>query len=254
MRRYIPNFIFAVILGLILLFGILCVPHAVLASSPILKVMPLGDSITLGTGDGSAKVSDYDGYRCALKNALLRAGQQIDYVGSLTNGPTQCTGHDIQHEGHGGWTSTQLLGQVGGWVTTAQPDVVLLMIGTNDIKLRQWAGLNDRLGSIIDAIHTAKPGTLVIVSTIVQYNYNLDQPTIDAWNAYLAAVPIVAANHNAALAYNNNITKRVLVDGIHPSGCAYDHWMAYNWYAAMTQALPAPNEAGWVPQYPDKNC
>jgi len=241
---------FALSLTLIIV-GVLVAAGVANAATP-LRVMPLGDSITLGVGDGTA-TGLQDGYRCALKAKLRAAGQEIDYVGSQTSGPPQCPDGDIQHEGHSGWTTTQLLGQTATWVAAAQPDVVLLMIGTNDIKLRQWDGLTARLGQIIDLIHDTRPGTLVVVSTLVQYQTS-DQPTIDAWNAYRDAVPVVAAAHGARVAYNDNVTRAELADGIHPKGCAYDGKMAWSWYFAWTQTTAAPNGAGWPQLLPTKVC
>lgn len=243
---------YTALLAVLLILAGVTLDHGAAHAATPLRVMPLGDSITLGVGDGTAD-GVQDGYRCALKVKLAAAGQTIDYVGSQTSGPPQCPGHDVQHEGHSGWTTTQLLGQTAQWVAAADPDVVLLMIGTNDIKLRQWDGLTDRLGQLIDLIHTTRPGTIVIVSDIVQYQ-TTDQATINAWNAYRDAVPAVAATHDAHLAVNSTITTGMLADGIHPKQCAYDNAMTWDFYFAWLQTFDPPAGTAWPALLPTRGC
>src|SRR5947209_18768574 len=88
------------------------------------KVMPLGDSITYGTGDPG-------GYRIGLWQRLVAGGYKVDFVGSQSNGPASLGDHD--HEGHPGWRIDQLDANIVGWLNTYQPHTVLLHIGTNDI-------------------------------------------------------------------------------------------------------------------------
>ena len=62
------------------------------------RIMPLGDSITEGAGwDGG-------GYRAVLREKLVAAGYDVDYVGTATHNPgTLADSGDVQHDGHGGW-------------------------------------------------------------------------------------------------------------------------------------------------------
>ena len=90
--------------------------------------MPLGDSITRGKGDGNLSVG---GYRAFLEDQLAAGGYSFDFVGSLVEGPPSLA--DKDHEGHGGLRIDQIGAQVQAWLGAADPDVVLLMIGTNDI-------------------------------------------------------------------------------------------------------------------------
>lgn len=210
-------------------------PMPVPVASQTLRVMPLGDSITVGIGDGP---TDNDGYRCALRKRLTNAGFDIDYVGSQSNGPAACPAGDIQHEGHSGWKISDIQAQVTNWITTYQPDVILLMIGTNDIKQKyDMTNMGNRLSTLLDTIRTAKPDVVIIVSTIVQF-VTSDQSQIDAWNNYLAVLPNIASSHGAYVAFENQIIKSWLADGVHPKQCAYDGWMTFLWYYAWMQAFP----------------
>jgi lysophospholipase L1-like esterase len=94
--------------------------------------MPLGDSITQGfTGQNS--------YRRLLWFDLKNAGYNVDFVGSIrwtTQGITPPTpDFDLDNEGHGGWTSQQILDNVSQFASENRPDVVLLHIGTNDLNM-----------------------------------------------------------------------------------------------------------------------
>lgn len=198
-----------------------------------IKVMPLGDSITLGIGDGTV---NNDGYRCALKIRLRNNNLPIDYVGSQSSGPANCV--DIQHEGHSGYTIAQLNSGVYNWVSIYQPDVIILMVGTNDIKLKlDMDHMADRLSTLLDTIQSAKPDAILVVSTIIQFK-TTDQSQIDGWNSYATQIPIVADEHGAFVAYNNGIIASSLPDGIHPSQCVYDNQMAMNMFFAMIQVYP----------------
>ncbi|OKO99203.1 hypothetical protein PENSUB_8590 [Penicillium subrubescens] len=65
----------------------------------LLRIMPLGASITLGYGS-----TDHNGYRKPLRQQLRYAGWQVNMIGSLRNG----TMHDNEHDGHFGYRIDQL--------------------------------------------------------------------------------------------------------------------------------------------------
>src|SRR5262249_13855023 len=118
--------------------------RASLATRPI-RVMPLGDSITYGVGSSSGS-----SYRADLWRRLVtQAGYNIDFVGSQRSGSLP----DTDNEGHSGWRIDQIAASVDGWLSTYQPDVVLLHIGTNDMNQNyQVDTAPQRLGALIDRI------------------------------------------------------------------------------------------------------
>ena len=69
-------------------------PRLAACDLPPLSIMPLGDSITYGTGVEG-------GYRLGLWNSLLQDDFQVDFVGSESDGPVNI---DPDHEGHPGKT------------------------------------------------------------------------------------------------------------------------------------------------------
>jgi lysophospholipase L1-like esterase len=92
------------------------VPDTTATPAPIpLRIMPLGDSITLGLTSRT-----FSGYRDDLCRRLTAAGLDVDLVGSVASG----TGPDIDHEGHPGWTIAQIAAMADAWLAAAAPDVV----------------------------------------------------------------------------------------------------------------------------------
>ena len=95
-------------------------------TSSTVKIMPLGDSITLGyPGD--------EGYRKNLYLDMINSGFNVDFVGSQKNG----VGFDNDHEGYVGYQANQIRDNVYGWLVNNPADVVLLHIGTNDVESGQ---------------------------------------------------------------------------------------------------------------------
>ena len=69
------------------------------AQTPPIRIMPLGDSITDGSGAAG-------GYRLPLYIALTNAGYNVDLVGTATDNSAPGLGTEVNHEGHGGWRIT----------------------------------------------------------------------------------------------------------------------------------------------------
>ena len=119
------------------------------ASPPPVSVYPLGDSITFGlSGPDTATPGGYRGY---VESDLSAARMQIAYQGTSTANPPVSTDQGaFRHDGHPGFRIDQVesdlhgydpsSGSDGGqWMTggsghsSIHPDVVVLLIGTNDI-------------------------------------------------------------------------------------------------------------------------
>lgn len=78
-------------------------------SAQAIRILPMGDSITFGSG-GTAGLG---GYRGPLYDLLVNAGHTIDYVGTSTGNSDLMV--DMDHEGHGGWRIDQLDANVASW-------------------------------------------------------------------------------------------------------------------------------------------
>jgi lysophospholipase L1-like esterase len=203
-----------------------------------LRVMPLGDSVTVGTGSPTRS-----SYRAALALRLQRGGLEINYVGSQSGG----RGADIAHEGHGGWTIDQLSYHLDGWLADARPDVVLLHAGTNNISQGQSAYATSRkLSAMIDQIRAARPGAYVFVARIIESRVprELAQDRI-----YNRLIPLLVARRHDPLI---RVVDQSTVGGLdlhdlhHPNDFGYAK-MAWNWYRAMARVFHTSGYTGRNP-------
>ena len=194
------------------------------------KIMPLGDSITDGYNIPG-------GYRIDLWTHLQNRGWDVDFVGSMSNGPPSLP--DKNHEGHSGWMISQIALQIDGWLSTYQPEYVLLLIGTNDV-LQNYDLPNapDRLSSLIDQITAGAPDAEVFVASITPLSGTTANQKVIAYNA---AIPGIVAEKVALgksvsfVDMYSALTVADLADGIHPNAAGYDK-MAQVW----NDAIPEP--------------
>lgn len=131
----------------------------------IAKIMPLGDSITYGKVND--KLENSGGYRTKLWDSFKANGLKVDFVGSESAGPNSLG--DKDHEGHPGKTIGWIDDRVNGWLKTSKPDIVLLMIGTNDTNPTKGKSVNQmskELSGLIDKITQQSPDTQLLVASI----------------------------------------------------------------------------------------
>ena len=208
-------------------------------------IMPLGDSITYGVdGNADTALTNNGGYRYPLWRGLMRMGTTADFVGSQSTGPT--TTPLVQNkslfpranEGHPGFRIDQISAQVAGWLTTYQPHVILLHIGTNDI-LQNYAVASapSRLSGLLDQIATADPGATIIVAQLIPLaNTALDQE-VQAYNAAIPGIVQQKVNLGEHVQYvdmHSAVAASLLPDGVHPSDTGYA-LMASVWLKALTE-------------------
>ncbi len=132
---------------------------------PLVRICPMGDSITAGTGETAS-------YRRPLWKSLLALGANVDFVGSMDDnntGPPPFDDYDWDNEGHGGYRADQLADRLPEWIVTyPTPDIVLLHIGTND--LLQGDKADDVLADIdrlLAVMRGKNPRVIVIMARII---------------------------------------------------------------------------------------
>src|SRR4029077_14628936 len=113
-------------------------------------------------------------------------------VGTQMNGPKTAQNRTFpqRHEGHGGYTiagggNGALAGSVTDTaISTYHPNIVLLMIGTNDINGNiNVASAPTRLGQLIDEIIPDAPNALVVVASIIPIRDDGSNQRIPNYNA-----------------------------------------------------------------------
>ncbi len=176
------------------------------AVEPPIRILPLGDSITYGSAEiplpGELEVQG--GYRDLLYSLLGGAGYNVDFIGTFEDSDNPEL-PDVDHQGWPGARVDQIDASIGGWLDELEePDVVLLLIGTNDFlqasRNETPAGVLAELDGLITQIATDRPYAKIIVSTLVLSEFVPAPPyeneDIEAkQQVYNAGIPALVAQH-----------------------------------------------------------
>ena len=211
-------------------------------------IMPLGDSITQGS-------TFQNSYRRALWNLLQINGASVNFVGSQTNnnaGPPPNPDFDLDNEGHWGLNADQILAQLPTWAAATRPEIVLLHVGTNDLKnLQTVESTIDEIGQIIDVLRGARSNVVILLAQIIPNNV-VDVTPLNV------AIATLAAQKNTAQSpvrlvdqYTGFDVTTDTTDGTHPND-AGEAKMASRWFDALQNVLnptPTPLPTGTVTPY-----
>jgi hypothetical protein len=244
---------------------------AVLAADPI-RIMVVGDSVSVGYTDNPKWTVPFEfGFRSGLYQRLTNSGMAVQFVGGSLepwNGgargtygvPTNTPTLDLRKLGqdhcaaYGGRKISYVSGNIASWLSTYSPDIVLLMIGVNDIHdaPSEPAATKQSLRKIITDITTIAPNTHLIVAQITPYGVNC--PGIVKYNKYIreVLVPSFAAQGkhvttvdqyaNLLVPGTTRIDGSLFANGLnHPNSSVYDR-MADTWFKGI-QALKLPSPA-----------
>ncbi len=208
----------------------------------------MGDSIT-------QSISSQQSYRYPFWQKLIDAAYPFDLVGSLDsnfNGnptwpPYQGQSFDRDHEGHAGLRADEFLTttptSLADWLNGYAPDVVLLHLGTNDI--RQYAGpetveqmVEETLGDLEDIIGVLRseyPHVVIVVAQILPSRNSAINDRINLFNAALPEKvglwttlqsPVVLVDQNSGF---DPAIGADSYDGIHPNASGEEK-MAQRWF------------------------
>jgi lysophospholipase L1-like esterase len=253
----------------------------------VLRIMPLGDSITAGYTDASWSAPFTFGYRGPLYTRLKNAGYGFQFVGASPEpwpgsgspwvGPPMISGPDLRavgqdlHRGYGGTVISHLLngqqaspgqpstnGGIVNWLNADNPDIVLLMIGINNISYFGNTGdpidTENQLQNLVQTIVATKPEVKVIVAQIAPYQNGQNTNSVSHYNDYIrnTMVPYFAAQGNHVTTVNqyaNFATTGGTVDAslyaaiAHPNVAGYDR-MAETWFQGIRAATaPEPSSS-----------
>ena len=220
--------------GLVLVGG-----DAAAAGPP--RIMPIGDSTTAGIGSKP----DDAAYRTSVETRMISAGRTFDFVGSGSKGPPEL--FDKDNEGHGGFRINDVDAGLAAWFAANPPDIVTLMIGTNDVRsgpVAELPSLPGRLAAVLDHIHTLRPQTHVIVASIPPQP-DLAPPLFaaeraPALTAYNNAIPGIVANRSAWASFADvfgALGPGDIADGSHPTAAGHVK-VAGVFYGALTPMVP----------------
>ncbi|KAL3421554.1 cellulose-binding protein [Phlyctema vagabunda] len=181
-----------------------------------LKIMPLGDSIT-----------EITCWRPIVWDNLAAAGltSRVQFVGSMTNNPQNCAaqtpGWDLHHEGHSGYLAIDIANNyLANWLAAAKPDVVMFMLGTNDVaqQARPTSEITAAYTKMVGLMRASNPNMKIIIDTLIALSFSQARITelnnaIPAWAQSLntTASPIYVVD------CSTGFTTAMLRDGVHPN-------------------------------------
>lgn len=208
------------------------------------RIMPLGDSITLGvTASNQPSDSQRVSYRKTLYDDLRARGYTFDFVGSQSNGSGAGLA-DGDHEGRAGWcddnapycsvsSGGNFADSITAILNNAPPDVILIHIGTNHFntsaagvntildRISAWAQSNHPVAVFLARIVPTRDGTLDVTT----FNNN-----VQAIAGNRAAVNVYMVDQQSALRGSdaNRADAALMADNLHPNQAGYDR-MAARW-------------------------
>ncbi|RYU73852.1 InlB B-repeat-containing protein, partial [Hymenobacter persicinus] len=205
------------------------------------KIMPFGASATQGD-------YNHNSYRRVLWQQLQAAGYSVDFVGSQRSnygGPPPNPDFDLDHESRWGALASDLRPMVQAWAASAQPDIVLIHVGSNDMfQNRSITGTRDEIGLIIDQFRLGRPGVKIVLAQLLPTLQNPGNSNITALNSLLPALvqqkntpesPVLLVDQNTG--FDPAVDT---YDGTHPTA-AGEAKMVSRWMPAVQTLLgPAP--------------
>lgn len=218
---------------------------AVLDCKSPIRIMPLGNSITRGSG-----TPFFTGYRQPLYINLRGAGYDVDFVGSERNGGGTALPFDLDNEGHSGQAAEWIADRVITFLNENPADIVLLHVGTNDLQNGDApeTAVNDTesILDLIDSWEDDNDEVIVVLARII--NRATVDPRTSEYNRLLAEmarariddgdrIVVVDMENSAGLQYQENGPD--WSDSIHPSYHGYQK-MAALWLDRMRSELDLP--------------
>jgi lysophospholipase L1-like esterase len=229
------------------MMGFVMHPQKAQAAAPIVKIMPLGDSITGSPGC----------WRALLWNNLQNTGYtNINFVGTLNNSTACGVPFDGDNEGHGGYLATNIANQnlLPGWLSATNPDIVMMHLGTNDV----WNNIAPTTilaaySTLVNQMRANNPNMKILVAQITPMNpsgcsacaqgvINLNA-VIPGWasSKSTAQSPIVVVNQWTG--YNDSTDT---IDGVHPNASG-NAKIAAKWYSPLTTQIKSVSGSGGGP-------
>jgi hypothetical protein len=211
----------------------------------IIRIMPLGDSITYDNHSGDTRPAGLrTGYRQPLWVSLVNAGYNVDFVGSRIAGENALPDFDPDNEGYPGWTDGDIADTVYDILVDNPADIILLHIGTNEVS-PDPAQVEAILNEIDRFENDYGQAVIVVLARIInratysadtaQFNDNVQQM---AENRMASGddIVIVDMEDSAGLIYALQ-PNGDMYDNLHPNADGYAK-MADEWFDALIDILP----------------
>jgi len=226
---------------------------------PLVNIMPLGDSLTKGgnykTGDNPDLVKSSSSYRSYLSKMLKDGGYNTKFVGSHDWAKDLIVDGNVMHSGYGGATVFSLRDRLVE-SKDANPDIILLMIGRNDMsdgtRPDDYVSFLDK--HLIAEIYKMFPDVHIFLASIpVVRNHDKEELLMNADTDYAPKIEEYVKQKKSAGAKIDFVDMRVSATGlaiedftaedfVHPQPAGYEK-IAKQWYASITGKITEIAEA-----------
>lgn len=201
------------------------------------RIMPIGDSITQAN-------HEHDSYRRPLWHELDRSGYQVDFVGSENSnfgGSPPHRDFDMDHEGHWGWRTDEILERIDDWARTYEPHVVLIHLGSNDVFQNQsTASTIEELEQLIDRLRVVNPKVKIAIAQIIPVDHSAKLNAIRSLNEMIEALGAIKNLEDSPVTIVDQFTgfdfEQDTYDGVHPNASGEEK-MARRWFSALDELL-----------------
>ncbi|KAJ0118083.1 carbohydrate esterase family 3 protein [Diaporthe amygdali] len=190
-----------------------------------LRLMPLGGSVTFGSGSSNA-----NGYREGLRRLLVDDGYSVEMVGSRRAG-TMTNNHT---EGWRGFRIDQIHDKARRSIPLLLPNVVAINAGSNDcLQGVDIEFIGGRMDSLLKLVWDASPGSTIVLSTLLANVDKLTEANVLRANAQYRELARRKAGEGRRIVLVDMHTAAGpslddLMDGTHPNDLGY-HKMALLW-------------------------
>lgn len=206
------------------------------------KILPLGASITAGGYNINHNEWHVGGgWRQPLWKSLNQDGFNIDFVGSLADGPADFI--DREHEGHSGWRVDEISAISDSVMQKYQPDLVMMIIGTNDVVQNFDLERADQRYEVLlqKVLNGMGPNGYVLAGSLITTNNLIFNSRLKKYNLAIQKVVNKYQRTNPRLIWVDmysrsqiGMTTKDLTDGVHPTELGYQK-MANVWYEDVSK-------------------
>ncbi len=147
---------------------------------------------------------------------------------------------DHAYEGHWGWRADEILVHLPAWAAAAHPDIVLLLLGGNDVNQGQSiTSTIEELEQIINVLRDVNPAVTILLATLMPTT----RPFNDVYLQLNTQIPGLAASKSVVRSpillvdqHSGFDARHDTYDGLHPNARG-EQKMACQWYHALRPNL-----------------
>ncbi len=228
-----------------LLFTSFFIATSLFAYAAPIKIVPMGDSITVGNNNLGTNIPP--SWRKPLWDKMIAAGWDVDFVGHTTS--RHSVSFDQDHSAKLGGCIQDLQGFISLWTT--QPDVALVYIGANHLtgscapyKANEAA---NEVGKVIDNLRTKNPTMIIFLAQIYPITVGGRFPLSDYqnYNTELAAIASAKTTTQSPIIIVDQFTgfnesTDLLQDRVHPNSSGEEK-IAQKWFDALNASSYVQN-------------